>query len=91
MKTPTLDRYFDEAGRLKEWPSRHRRALQIAALHWLVGKFDAAEVYHERAVSEIIKRWHTFDDHALLRREMIDLGLLARDPLGTEYRVVTSS
>lgn len=51
----------------------------------LASKFEAGRVYREKDVNEILKSWHTFDDHALLRRELVEKRHLARKLDGSEY------
>jgi hypothetical protein len=77
--------YLDEQGRLKQYPTRHKRAQQLAALAYLADKFEIGRVYTEKEVTELLKQWHTFEDWALLRREMFELGLLNREQNGSTY------
>jgi hypothetical protein len=79
-------RCFDDATRLVRWPSR--RADQIASLWILWAQFPSAREMPERDVSTLLRGIHLFGDHALLRRELCDLGLLARNPSGSAYRRV---
>lgn len=76
---------MDNQGLLAAWPSRRRRKDQIAALHWLASKFEHDREYTEAEVNAILNEWHTFGDWALLRRELVDLGLLARTTGGRRY------
>lgn len=77
-------RLFDATGRLQRWPAR--RAEQVLALWCLWMPFDGKRRYTEREVNEIINRHHAFGDHCLLRRELVEAGLLARTPGGEQYR-----
>jgi hypothetical protein len=45
----------------------------------------ALPAYSERQVNDILQAWHSFGDHSLLRRELCDRGLLARDTSGIRY------
>lgn len=76
-------RLFDSAGRLTRWPSR--RPEQVLALWCLWLAFDGKRRYSEREVNEIINAHHAFGDHCLLRRELVELKLLARTPGGEQY------
>lgn len=94
-KDPTLSaaadralRLFDTQGRLTRWPSR--RAEQVLALWCLWLAFDSRRRYSEREVNEILNRRHAFGDHCLLRRELVELELLARTPGGEQYRKVAA-
>jgi hypothetical protein len=77
-------RLIDPQGRLLRWPSR--RSEQVLALWCLWLPFDGKRRYSEREVNEVINRHHAFGDHCLLRRELVEAGLLARTPGGAEYR-----
>jgi hypothetical protein len=77
-------RLFDAESRLARWPAR--RAEQVLALWCLWMAFDGKRRYSEREVNEVINRHHAFGDHCLLRRELVEAGLLARTPGGERYR-----
>lgn len=79
-----VGRCFDHAGRLMRWPSR--RADQIAVLWVLWSKFPSARNLPETEVNVFLRDRHQFGDHALLRRELCDMGLLSRTPSGSVYR-----
>jgi hypothetical protein len=81
-------RLFDASGRLARWPTR--RALQVLTLWGLWLRFDAKRRYREREVNEVLNAHHTFGDHCLLRRELVELQLLTRTPGGAEYRKVAA-
>ena len=67
---------FDEAGRLVRWPSKF--AVQRFAMWALWMRFDASRVYTEREVNTLLNAWATFGDPVTLRRELINMKLLAR-------------
>lgn len=75
---------FDAAGRLAQWPAR--RKMQALCLWALWARLPRGTVLSERQVSEALTRWHLFGDAALLRRDMVGLGLLSRAPGATDYR-----
>lgn len=77
-------RCFDRAGRLTRWPSR--RADQVIVLWVFWSRLPSAEDLPEREVNTFLRDRHLFGDHALLRRELCDLGLLSRTPNGSVYR-----
>jgi hypothetical protein len=54
-------------------------------LEYLIEKFDDGVHYTEIEVNQVLKQWHTFDDWALLRRELFDRGYFERDLDGTRY------
>ena len=78
MKNPPVDRYFTDGGVLKSWPSRKSRNAQLAALERLSGAFESGLEYSEREVNDILKSRIAFEDYVLVRRELIDLGMLQR-------------
>lgn len=54
-------------------------------LQYLASKFEPERDYTEAEVNAIIEHWHTFGDYFILRRELIDSGLLKRLPNGSRY------
>lgn len=74
---------FDARGRLVRWP--HKLSVQRLAMWALWTRFDGRRAYTEREVNEILKAWHTFGDHATLRRELVNHKLLARKSDCSEY------
>lgn len=78
--------HFDSEGQLLRWPSRYGH--QSLALWVLWSRLEAGAVYSEFDISLIIRNNHRFGDHALIRRAMIDAGLIMRTPDGREYRRV---
>ncbi|MFA9463130.1 MAG: DUF2087 domain-containing protein [Velocimicrobium sp.] len=48
-------------------------------------KVDETRNYSEKEVNSICEKWHTFGDYFILRRELIDNGLLCRVPNGSRY------
>lgn len=80
-----LGNFLDAQGRLLQWPTRRR--LQRAAVFYLVAKFERARRYSEPEVNETLDRWAPFRDAPLLRRTMVEEGLLERTVDGREYWV----
>jgi hypothetical protein len=79
-------RHFDPHGRLATWPAKP--ALRAACLWVPWSKLPAAQSLTEDELNRIIRAAHLFGDHALLRRELCDAGLIARTRDGREYRRV---
>lgn len=77
-------RQFDHAGRLMRWPTKY--SVQRLALWGLWLHFDAKRPYTEREVNRILQSRHGFGDHCTLRRELVNMKLLARTPDGAVYR-----
>jgi hypothetical protein len=75
--------FLDEQDRLWVWPARP--AKRNAAIRYLATKFEPGKEYTEREVNDLLKTWHTFGDHALLRRELYDAKLIERTRNGAKY------
>ena len=75
---------FDSRGRLMRWPTKF--SVQKLAMWVLWTHFDGRRTYTEREVNEVLKAVNCFDDHATLRRELINHQLLSRKPDCSEYR-----
>jgi DNA-binding HxlR family transcriptional regulator len=69
-----LRNYF-RGGRLREIPAR--QAKRRIVLIRLSLEFDVGVRYPERAVNQTLRRFH--EDHASLRRYLVDEGLLSRE------------
>jgi len=72
-------RSFVRDGRLRSIPTQ--RSKRLVVLDLLAQEFEPGRCYHERSVNTILKRWH--EDHAALRRYLVDEGFLARE--GGQY------
>ena len=68
-------RNFVEEGRLKSLPAR--AAARRVILEYLAEQFERDRPYDEREVNGLLLRFH--DDHASVRRYLVDEGLLTRD------------
>ena len=73
-------RNFAEDGRLARLPARQGQRRLI--LEYVAGRFDTDRPYAESEVNELLRSLH--DDHASLRRHLVDMGLLERS--GGVYR-----
>jgi hypothetical protein len=65
---------FIRDGRLTIFPTVPAK-LRIV-LEYIVTSFEPGRSYPESEVNELLNRWHP--DHAALRRELVDAGLLSR-------------
>ena len=77
-------RYFDDGGVLMSWPARFN--LQLLCLWVLWSRLPPDTGYTEREISELLRDWHEFGDHALLRRAMFEARLVDRTVDGRDYR-----
>lgn len=78
-----ISRFLNSAGIVIVWPKKHSDKNLVLA--YLITKFDMGVTYNENEVNEILKQWHTFNDWPLLRRSLVDGGLLTRDINGYRY------
>ncbi len=81
-----IARYLDEEGRVTRWPGgKGKTEEHKIILEYLASKFADGVIYSEREVNDILKRFHTFEDWAMLRRELFERGYLNRTSNGTQY------
>ena len=80
---PKIDQFFDSEGRITQLPRKQKP--RLAVLEYLAEKFEPGRAYSEQQVNAICGQWHTFGDHVLLRRELIDNHLLQRERDGSRY------
>lgn len=78
-----LQRFLDPSGRVTMWPAK--RQAQDLLLGYLASKFEFDRQYTEREVNELLNQWHTYKDHATLRRDLYDARLFDRTPDGARY------
>ena len=76
-------RLFDSEGRLAQFPARRR--VQMLCLWAMWARLPAERAMHERELNTQLNRWHHFADPALLRRDMVAMGLLRRNADGSDY------
>jgi hypothetical protein len=74
---------FDEHGKLSRWP--YKFAVQRIAMWGLWLRLDAKKRYTEKEVNSVLKAWHSYGDHVTLRRELVNMNLLARKSDCSEY------
>ena len=58
--------------------------LRLSLLRHLAGRFEPGRTYREPEVNAVLREVH--DDHAALRRYLVDEGLLVRSDDGASYR-----
>jgi len=65
------------------WPKKpsHKKI----AIEWLSTKFKFENQYSEKEVNQIIAEYHSFNDIALLRRELVSKKFLTRKNDGSIY------
>jgi hypothetical protein len=72
---PSVLRAFVRDGRITSIPAQHSKRLVL--LDMLSQQFEPGRRYSEPEVNAVLQRWH--DDHAALRRYLVDDGFLDRD------------
>jgi hypothetical protein len=78
-----LEVFRDSRGRLKAWPRKRR--LQNAALRLIAEAFEEGRDYNAAEVADVLAGEHSFNDPALLRRSLIEHGLMERTDDGSRY------
>ncbi len=86
-----LQHYLDSSGRVTRWPGRKKKRDQRVVLDYLATQFEPDQTYNEQDVNAILKQSHTFEDWAMLRRELYERGYMQRTLDGTEYRLRTDA
>jgi hypothetical protein len=81
-----LARLFDAKGILANWPSK--ASLREICVWVLWSRLPAKLSMTEDQFNRHIRANHSFGDHALLRRQLCDLGLVSRTADGRDYRRV---
>ncbi len=79
-------RSFDAAGRFAHWPARTQ--MQHLCLWAVWAHLPAASLMTEREVSRRINACTVLEDAALIRRTMVETGMVTRDQAGTAYQRV---
>jgi hypothetical protein len=81
-----LRRHFDAAGRLMRWPARTLVQHKVIWVLW--SHLPRGQSMTERQISARLNDWHLFGDAAILRRTMLERGLITRNTDCTDYRRV---
>ena len=66
------------------WPGRTSHQDMCLWVIW--SRIPAEQRFSEREINQFIIDGHTFGDHAILRRSLVDMQMLARTPDGKLYR-----
>jgi hypothetical protein len=76
-----LQNFLDAEGRIRQFPAQ-RKKFEVLVRHVLQA-FEPRVRYTEKEVNEILSRFN--DDAAYLRRSLVDMKLMAREPSGSAY------
>ena len=77
-------RHFDNDGNMLRWPGKTSH--QDLCLWVIWSRIPADQRFSERELNQFIIDAHHFGDHAILRRSLVEAGMLARTPDGRIYR-----
>ena len=80
---PVLHDLVDEQGRITRWPGKQKD--QEVLLRFLIEKFEPERGYTERQVNDLLQTWYLDADYVLVRRSLVDAGLLQRTRDGSRY------
>ncbi len=78
-----IKRFLDDSNRIIQLPKNNKT--RFAVLEYLSEKFEINCTYTEKEVNNVCNEWHTFGDYFVLRRELVDNGLLCREADGSCY------
>ena len=79
----SIEHLLDEFGLVIRWPKKPSQKQTV--IEYLSTKFDSDKNYSEKEINFILEKSHSFDDIALLRRELIGRGFLSRKDNGSRY------
>lgn len=78
-----LMRHLDGEKRLIRWPKKF--SIRMLGLWVMWSRIPANEPMTEIDINTLLRENHLFDDHALLRRELVDRGMVDRTADGRSY------
>ena len=78
-----MTKFINEIEGIICWPKK--RSDKQIVIEWLSSKFRFGKRYSEKEVNKIIEVHHSFNDIALLRRELISKRFLRRKDDGSIY------
>ena len=79
----SLKGFLDDSTRVIAWPAKSKK--QKLVLEYMAEKFEWGKKYSEKQVNELLNKFHTFEDPAILRRELYMKKFLDRKIDGSEY------
>jgi hypothetical protein len=77
-------RHFDDQGIMLRWPGKTNHQMLCLWVIW--SRIPAEQRFSEREINQFIIDGHSFGDHAILRRSLVDARMLTRTPDGKLYR-----
>lgn len=76
-----LKTFITPEGRLKDFPAQQKKLESV--LRYVVRAFEMGKRYSEKEVNEILSQYN--QDHARLRRNLVEMRLMARESGGGVY------
>lgn len=87
--TQGITAYLNADGVLTQWPAKYHKKRDVIA--YLASKLDRHQTYDEQDVNLILRRWSDYADYPMLRRALVDFGLLTRDAYGRTYQLAPAA
>ena len=78
-----LKNFLDKENRLKSYPAKLKP--KTLSLFYLASKLEQGKRYTEKELNKILCDWHTFEDWAMLRRDLYDRQFIDREPDCSSY------
>tara|TARA_B100001029_G_scaffold14746_1_gene9902 strand:+ start:163 stop:405 length:243 start_codon:yes stop_codon:yes gene_type:complete len=78
-----MNNLINEFNEIIRWPKKPKEKQFV--IKWLSEKFESEKQYSEKEINQIIKQHHSFNDIALLRRELVSQSFLNRKDDGSLY------
>ena len=72
---------------MKSWPAK--TSLQKPLLAYPGSRLEAGREYNAVEINNALKSLNSFGDHSLLRRELVDQGIVERTADGKLYRLMS--
>jgi len=80
---PALRAFLGDDGRLAAWPVKRSR--QLLFLEQVAQRIKPGVVYSERQFNTVLHCYHSFNDPAMIRRDLLFCGRIKRKIDGTSY------
>ena len=78
-----MHKLINELEGVLRWPKKPSEKHLV--IKWLSKKFKFDKKYSEKEINKILKQYHSFNDIALLRRELVSRKYLQRKIDGSQY------
>lgn len=82
----SLKGYLDLNGVVIQWPAKLSK--QIAIVHYIIQDIDPIPLYTEQEINTYIQSKTTLEDYVVIRRHLVDVGILKRTANWKTYKVL---